>query len=84
MLPKVNEADMAEAMETTKECPRSCSGVMRASIAHVNRKIIIVQAYGDYPRYVTPDNKMITRNEIFASKQRGHFSQGALPFTPGS
>ena len=30
-------------------------------LAYVIRKSILVKTYGDYPKYATPDNKIITR-----------------------
>ena len=35
--------------------------VVIASIAYMIRKNTIVQTYGDYPNYDTPDDKMIDR-----------------------
>ena len=61
MQAKVNEADMAEMMESIKEYLRSCHGVMRAPLEHVITKITTVQVYGDYPEYATPDDEMIAR-----------------------
>ena len=40
---------------------RSHWGVVRAPLAYVIRKTIIVLIYGDYPKYATPENEMITR-----------------------
>ena len=34
---------------------------MRAPLAYVTRKNIIVEMHDDYPQYVTPDDKMIIR-----------------------
>ena len=61
VLPKVNKADMAGIIETIKEYCRSHHGVIRGPLAYVIRKIIIVQTFGDYPRYATPDDIMMTR-----------------------
>ena len=61
VLTKVNKADMAEMMESIKEYLRSCCAVVTVPLACMIREIIIVQIYGDYPEYGTPDNKMITR-----------------------
>ena len=61
ILPKVNEADMAEIMEAIKEYLRLHHAIMRAPLAYVIRKPIIVQAYSDYHRYMNPDNEIITR-----------------------
>ena len=61
MLPKVNKADMAGMMEAIKQYRRSCHGVIRALLAYIIRKTIIVQTYGDYPKYATPDYEMIAR-----------------------
>ena len=59
MLPKVNKADMTGMMESIKECLRSHHGVVGAPLAHIIRKTIIVLTYDDYPKYETPDYKMI-------------------------
>ena len=61
MLSKVNKADMLGTMEEIEEYLRSCHGVMRAPLTYIIRKIIIVQTYGDYLRYVTHNDEMITR-----------------------
>ena len=37
------------------------SWVIREPLAFIIRKTIIVQTYGEYPSYVTPDDKIITR-----------------------
>ena len=61
MLPKINTSDMAGTMGAIKEYLRSCHGVVRATLAYIIRKTILVQTYGDYPKYMTPDDEMITR-----------------------
>ena len=61
VLPKINKSDVAGMMEAIEEYFRSCHGVVRAPVAYIIRKTIIVQAYSDYPMYVTPDDKMITK-----------------------
>ena len=61
MLLKVNKADMVGMMEAIKEYLRSCFGVIRAPLVYIIRKITIVQTYCDYPKNVTPDDKMIIR-----------------------
>ena len=61
MLPEVNKADMTQMMEAIEEYFRSCHDVVRAPLAYVIRKTIIFQTYGDYPKCMTPDNKMIVR-----------------------
>ena len=48
-------------METIKEYFRSHCDVMKAPLAYITRKTITVHTYEDYPRYATPDNKMIAR-----------------------
>ena len=58
MLLKINKSDMAGTMEAIEELHH---GVMQAPLAHVIRKTITMQTYGNYPMYATPDNKMITR-----------------------
>ena len=59
MLLKVN--NMAGTMKAIKEYIRSCHGVVRAHLAYIKRKTIIVQTDGDYPKYAAPDNEMIVR-----------------------
>ena len=49
ILPKFNKTDMVGTMETIKDYLRSHHGVMRAPLANVIRKTIVVQTYGDYP-----------------------------------
>ena len=48
-------------MMSIKEYLRSCHSVIRAAHTYVIRKAITVQTYHDYPKYATPDDKMITR-----------------------
>ena len=52
---------MAETIEAIEEYLRSHHCVVRAPLGYAIRKTIIVQIYGDYPKYVTPDNYMIFR-----------------------
>ena len=59
MLPKINESDMAGMMEAYKEYLRSYQAVMRAPLAYITRKTILVQIYGDYTKNATPDDEMI-------------------------
>ena len=61
VLPKINKSDIVGMMETIKEYLRSCHGVVRVLLAHVIKKTILVLTYGDYPKYVVPDNEMIIR-----------------------
>ena len=61
VLPKVNKVDMTGTMESIKDNLRSHCGVVRAPLAYITRKTIIVLTYGDYPAYVTHDDEMITR-----------------------
>ena len=61
VLPKMNKSDMAGTMEFIKEYLRSHCGVIKAPLAYVIRKTIIVQTMGDYPMFATPDDKMIAR-----------------------
>ena len=35
---------------------------MRAPLAYVIRKTNSVKIYGDYPKYATPDDEIVTRN----------------------
>ena len=59
MLPKISKSVMAGMMESIKEYLRVHHGIIRAPLAYIIRKTIIVQTMGDYPTYATPDNKMI-------------------------
>ena len=61
VLPKINESDMAGTMDSIKEYHRLHCGVIWAPLTYVIQKTIIVQTYGDYPMYATPDDKMIAR-----------------------
>ena len=62
VLPKVNKADIVGTIEVIEEYLRLCCGVVRVPLAYVIRKtIIIVQNYGDYPKYATPDDKIMAR-----------------------
>ena len=67
LLPKNNKSDMAGIMEAFKEYLRSCHVVVRAPFVHIIRKTIIVQTYGDYFMYATPDDDMIARMLHFPS-----------------
>ena len=58
---KINKSDMMGTMEYIKEYLRSCHGVIRAPLAYVMRKSIIVQTYGKYTTDATFDNEMIAR-----------------------
>ena len=79
MLPKVNTADMAGTMEAIKKYLRSHYGVIRVPVAYVIRKSIIVQTYGDYPTYATPNDKMIVMIlHLPPDKNRLHNEQSAL------
>ena len=48
-------------MESIKKYQSYCHGVMKVPFAYKIRKAITVQTYGNYPKYATPDNEMITR-----------------------
>ena len=61
VLPKINTYDMAGMMDAIKEYLRSCCGVIRAPLAYIIRKTILVQTYGEYPKYATHDNEIISR-----------------------
>ena len=61
MLPKVNKAALTALMVFIKEYLISCYGIRRTSLAYIIRKTIIVQTYGDYPKYATTNDKMIIR-----------------------
>ena len=59
VLPMINKSDMAGIMEAIKEYLRLHHGVVRAPLAYIMRKTIIVQTCGDYPTYAAHDDKMI-------------------------
>ena len=59
VLPKVNTANMAGTIKVIEEYLRSCCGIIILPLAYVMRKTIIVQTYGDYPKYMTPCDEMI-------------------------
>ena len=61
VLSKINKSDLAGTMESIKEYLSSCLGVIQAPLSFAIRKTIIVQTYGNYPTYTTPDDEMITR-----------------------
>ena len=61
VLPKINKSDMAGTIESIEEYLRSHHGVIRAPLAYIIKKTILVQTYGDYPKYATPDNEMIAK-----------------------
>ena len=61
VLPKINKSDMAWTMEAIEEYLRSRQGVIKAPLAYIIRKTILVQTYGEYPKYVTLDDEIITK-----------------------
>ena len=61
MLPQINKCDMAGKSDAIEEHLRSCQGAVRAPLVYIIRMTILVQTYGDYPEYATPDDEMITR-----------------------
>ena len=61
MLPQINKCDMAGKNDAIEEHLRSCQGAVRAPLVYIIRMTILVQTYGDYPEYATPDDEMITR-----------------------
>ena len=78
MWPKVNKADMTGMMESIKEYLGSCHGVVRVPLAHVFRKTVIVQPFGDSLKYTTSDNEMIARMlHLPPDKNRLHNEQSA-------
>ena len=65
-------------MESIKDYLRSHHGFVIAPPAYNIRKNIKVQIYGDYPQYVTPNNKMITRMlHLPPNKNKLHNEQSA-------
>ena len=61
VLPKINKSYMTGTMKAIEEYLRSHQDVIRALMAYIIRKTILVQSYGDYPKYVASDNGMISR-----------------------
>ena len=59
LLPNVNKADMAKIIEAIKKFLRLCVGAVKAPLAYITKETTIVHTYGDYPKYMTPDDKMI-------------------------
>ena len=60
VLHKNNKSDMAGMMEAIKEYLRFCCGVVRAPPAYIIKKNVVVKT-GDYPKYATPNDKMVAR-----------------------
>ena len=60
-MPKINKSDMAGIIEVSKEYLISHQSVIRAPLTYIIEKTILVQTYGDYLNYATPDNEMIAR-----------------------
>ena len=58
---KINKSDIAWMMESIEEYIRPCWGVIKALLAYILSKTIIVETYGDYLSYANPDNEMIAR-----------------------
>ena len=57
---------------------RSSHGVIRAPLAYIIRKTITVHVYHDFPKYATPDNKMIARMlHLPPDKNKLHNKQSA-------
>ena len=52
-LPKVNKPGMTCTMEAIKEYLRLNCGVISSPLVYIIRMTIIVQIYGDFPRYMT-------------------------------
>ena len=77
MLPKVNKLDMSGTMESIEEYLRSHHGIMRAPLACIVRKTIIVQIHGDYPKYETPDDKIIAMLHLSPDKNKLQNEQSA-------
>ena len=78
MLSKVNKADNAGTMEAIEEHLRLHHVVVRAPLAYIIRRTIIVQTYGNYSRYVTPDDDMIARMLcLLPNKNKLLMEQGA-------
>ena len=77
MLPKVNKADMRVTMESIKEYLRSCNDFMRAPLAYIFRKTIIVKTYGDYTNFLISDDSMITRMLHLTPDDKLHDEQSA-------
>ena len=57
VLPRINKSDMAGTKEAIEKYPRSCHGVLRAPLAYVIRKYVLVGTYGDDHYYATSDKE---------------------------
>ena len=65
---------MAGMMEAIKKYLRSCQGVKRTPLVYIIRKTILVQTYGEYPKYATPNDKMIARM-LYLTPDKNKFLQ---------
>ena len=61
MLLKINKSDRAGTMEVIKENPRSHHGVLRAPLAYIIMKNIVIETCGNYFKYATSDDDLIAR-----------------------
>ena len=77
VLPKMNKSDMAGMMEAIKEYIRLCHGIAPSPLANAMWKTIVVQTYGGFPTYATPDDKM-----IFALREGHDSSQDRCSNSP--
>ena len=78
VVPKVNKTDMAGMTEAIKEYLRSPHGIIRAPLVYIITKTIAVQNYGDYPKYVAPDDEMIAKmSHLPLNKKKVHNEKSA-------
>ena len=78
MLPKVSKVDMAGTMESIEQCFRSHHGVVKAPLANIIKKTIIVQIYHNYHKYATSDDEMINRMlHLSPDKNKLNYEQSA-------
>ena len=69
---------MAGKMKAIKDYLRFHHGAVRVPLACIIIKTIIVQIYGDYPTYVTPDDKMVAMMlHLSSDKDKAHNKQNA-------
>ena len=57
MLPKIHDRDNGGHQRISQRH----HGVVRVPLAYLISNILLIQTYGDYPKYATPDNEIITR-----------------------
>ena len=62
-------------MESIKEYLRLCCIVIQAPLSYVIRRTIMLQAYGHYPTYATPNDEIFTRMLHLPSEKNKSLSE---------